>query len=194
MPLTMRQFRRVITEAQMKAKSNSVVTTEVLESGSLRFTVLGAGEVMFNPANVHPANRAYAELHGWKQRIVDGAAISRDDVTGKPASPTDKLAAMQSLAEHYMSGAEGWSRAGTGGGGKSITLEAIARVSFKGDYEAAERSVESFAGEKFAGDRKKALAFLATGKRVMEMKAAIQAERTPAPKVDADAALNELQS
>lgn len=178
---------------ETKRKSNSVVQVQQMESGALAFEVLGAGRVVFNPEKAHSNNRAYAELHGWKQRLSDAAAISRDDVTGKPASPADKLAAIRELAEHYMSGSPEWSRAGGGGGGRSITVEAIARI--KGvDYVTAEAHVAKFAAEKHSGDTKAALAFLRDGKRVQEAMAAIRAERQPAPKVDADAALGELGS
>jgi hypothetical protein len=176
---------------QPKRKSNSVVTTQHLESGAIRFDVLGAGSVTFDPTKADPSNRTYAETHGWVQRISDAAAISRDPETGKPASPADKLAAMQTLVDHYESGSEEWSRVGQGGGGKSLTIEAIARI--KGmAYDVAEAECAKFAEAKFGGDSKKALAYLRTGERVAREMEAMRRERAPAPKIDADKALDEI--
>ncbi len=173
-----------------KRKSNSVITVAVVD-GKLLFDVLGAGQVTFDPAKASAACKAHAELHGWKQRLSDAAALSRDDETGKPASPADKLAAVKELAEYYESGAEEWSRVGAGGGGKSITIEAIAAL--KGvEYDQAEAIVADFAAKKYEGDTKKALAFLRQGERVAAKIEEIRKSRMPAPKVDADKALDEI--
>lgn len=175
-----------------KRKSNSVVTVQQTEDGKLVFNVLGAGSLTFDPSKAGDKCNAHAALHGWKQRISDAAAISRNDETGRPASPAEKFAAMQELIEYYHSGPEEWSRVGTGSGGsKSLTIEAICRVQGK-DYAAVEAEVAAFAARKFEGDTKKALAFLRQGSRVAEAMEAIRKERMPQPKVDADAALAEL--
>ena len=175
----------------MKPKSNSVVTVEQTDDGKLLFNVLGAGVLTFDPAKCDASMNAHAALHGWKQRISDAAAMDRDPETGRPASPADKLTAMQDLAEYYMGGATDWRRVGKGGAGKSITIEAIARVKSI-TYAEAEEYVDSYAARNYSGDRKECLAFLREGKRVMEAMAAIRAERAPKPKVDADAALDEF--
>lgn len=170
-------------------KRNSVVTVQLVE-GRLVFNVLGAGSVAFDPSKAHEANQRQAAMHGWKQRLSDAAALSRDD-NNIPASPVDKLEAIRALAAHYESGAAEWSRAGSGGGGSSLTIEAIARVKST-DYATAEGFVADYAKAKHGGDTKAALAFLRDGKRVQEAMAAIRAERQPAPKIDADEALGEL--
>lgn len=176
-----------------KRKGNSVVTVTYTDDGKMQIDVLGAGSILFDKAKASRECRAHAEDHGWEQRLRDAAAISRDDETGKPATPADKFARVQALADYYMTGATEWARVGHGGGGRSITIEAIARV--KGmEYEAVEAEVAEFAKKKYAGDTKKALAFLREGKRVMEAIAAIRAERQTAPKVDADAALDDLKA
>lgn len=182
-----------------KRKGNSVVTVTYEDDGRMTIDVLGAGVVVFDKTRASQDCRLHAEDHGWEQRLRDAAAISRDEDTGKPATPQDKYERVKALAEYYMSGATEWARVGHGGGGRSITVEAIARL--KGvEYDQAEVFVAEFAktgkdgkGVAFAGDTKKALAFLRDGKRVMEAIAAIRAERATAPKVDADAALEELK-
>ena len=174
-----------------KRKSNSVVTVARLDDGTLAFDVIGAGRVTFDPTKADAAMRARAELHGWEQRLRDAAAISRDDATGASASPADKMAAIKALVDHYESGATEWSMRGAGGGGLSLTVEAIAKV--KGiEYDQAEAIVADFAAKKYAGDTKKALAFLRQGERVAKAMEEIRAARMPAPKVDADKALEEL--
>lgn len=177
---------------QATKKSNSVVTTRLDEEGFLEISVLGAGQVKFDLDKVSVACRARAEVHGWTQRLVDAAAMSRDEVTGKPASPAEKFEAIKELAEYYMGGAEEWARRSAGGGGaQSITLQAIARV--KGiTYQQAEEFVGRYATAHYKGDTKAALAFLRTGAQVGAMILALRAEKQPAPVVDADKALGEL--
>lgn len=92
-----------------KVKSNSVVSVE-LANGKLQFTVVGTGTpLVFNHHAAAASLRERAELHGWKQRISDAAAIPRDTETGASATPAEKRAAMQRLIEHYESGTEEWS-------------------------------------------------------------------------------------
>lgn len=99
---------------QTKAKSNSVITHAVA-GDVITFTVRDAGEVRLDVSAVSEANRQRAMFHGFIQRISDAAAISRNPETGQPATPQEKLAAMQGLVEHYASGAGEWSRRSAGG-------------------------------------------------------------------------------
>lgn len=109
--------------AEQKAKSNSVITTQVLADGVLLFKVKDAGELRFDPAKAAQPMRLQAERHGWTQRISDAAALSRDPATGKAAKPEDKLAAMRKVVEHYESGTLEWRMAGSGGGGGAAAAE-----------------------------------------------------------------------
>jgi hypothetical protein len=116
---------------QTKAKSNSVVTHALGEDGHvIAFKVLNAGEFQFDVRKVHPNMLRRAALHGFVQRIADAAAKSRDTETGKPASSTDKLAAMQRVAGHYETGVDQWAlvRAEGGGVGPSIVVRAFAAL------------------------------------------------------------------
>lgn len=176
----------------MKPKSNSVVTVQQNEDGTIAVQILGAGLVTFDPTKASEKVKAHAMFHGFKQRLADAAAMSRNTDTGKAATPTEKEAAIRELADFYMTGTEDWSRVGVGGGGKSITVEAIAAI--KGiEYDAAEAMVEEMAKAKYEGDTKKCLAFLRTGAAVGAKIEEIRKARMPAPKVDADAALAELK-
>lgn len=128
---------------QTKAKSNSVVTHALTETGTILINVLGAGTVEFDPKKAHEKNREWAEIHGWLQRLVDGAAKSRDPKTGKPASAEEKMGGIRRLVEHYESGADYWNLTREGGiGDDSITVRAIAEV--KGiDVEEVRKRLET---------------------------------------------------
>lgn len=92
---------------QTKPKRNSVITTRV-EAGVLTFTVLGIGELRFDPTKAHRSMRDHAEVHGWFQRIPDAAALSKDVDTGMPAGRQIKYDKMRAVIAHYESGADQW--------------------------------------------------------------------------------------
>lgn len=99
---------------QTKPKANSVITHEV--SGDvITFHVKQAGDVVLDMSRVSEACRERAAIHGFIQRISDGAAMSRNPETGQPATPEEKMARMAALAEHYMSGTSDWSMRREGG-------------------------------------------------------------------------------
>lgn len=177
---------------QPKRKSNSVVTTSRLESGALAFDVLGAGRVTFDPTKAHPDMRAYAEIHGWGQRIVDAAALGRDDETGKPASPAEKMARMQRVVDHYESGTDQWRLDARAGGGQSIVVLAYQRHGNIATYDMAKAAIERRAvarGETYDAY----LRIVAAIPAIQDAIIAIQRERLPEARLDADeelAALN----
>ncbi len=141
-----------------KVKSNSVITTEIDEAaGTITYTVLGAGSITLHMDKVHPDNQRYAAFHGFKQRVPDAAALSRNPDTGKPASPAEKLAEMQELVDHYESGTPEWSRRREGGGATSSLLFRVL-VAYKigedgvSDADACTRAKAFIAA--FEGDKK----------------------------------------
>lgn len=113
------------------ARINQVVAFTQNDDGTQTYRV-GAQSVTFNPDKVSAANRVYAELHGWKQRLSDATALSRDPKTGRSATPEEKFAALVARVNHYESGAESWDMPRTGGGGgrseSSYILQAAANV------------------------------------------------------------------
>lgn len=58
--------------------------------------------------------RAYAIMHGIKQRVCDAAALSRDADNGKSATPAEKHAAMLEVAQGLLTA---WELPRTGGQG-----------------------------------------------------------------------------
>lgn len=101
---------------ETKGKSNSIVTTAVREDGVIVFTVLGVGELEFDPTKASATNRKRAEVHGWIQRIVDTAAIGVTDKDGNVIPRADrnrmKYHSMNEVITHYEGGGEEWSRKG----------------------------------------------------------------------------------
>ncbi len=175
-----------------KVKRNSVVTSELLESGMIQFTVRDAGQFLFNPSKAHESLRDRAEVHGWIQRISDAAAMSRDEATGKPATPAEKLARMLALKEHYESGTETWNRAGGAGTGQSIVILAVQRVMGLAEYKMAEEHMARYAAAH--PELKDIKAFYAAMPKVNAAILDIQRERLVAPSLDADAEADALKS
>lgn len=173
------------------AKANAVIQVQQTEAGNILVAVAGVGSITMDMTKVHADNKAYAAFHGFKQRLVDAAALSRDTTNGATASPADKFAAIKELVDHYEGGSPDWSRQSAGGGASSITLEAIATIQGL-TYEVAEERVARMADAKFGGDTRKCLAYLRTGAKVAEEIERIRKARMPAPKLDADEALAEL--
>jgi len=180
-------------------KSNQQVQPIVADDfASVTFAIADGKEpLVLDMTKLHPDIRKRAAAIGMAQvRIVDAAAIPATDKDGNIIPAAQRLAMkrerMAALIEYYHTGTAEWSRVSEGGGGgKSLTVEAIARVKDI-SYDEAEAEVVAFAERKFEGDTKKALAFLRQGSRVAEAMEAIRKERMPQPKVDADAALAEL--
>lgn len=97
------------------ARENAVFDIRVnVEKQTLTARVVAAGaEYTLDMANVHPNNRAYAALHGMKQRIVDNTAIERKTKDGRVRTPAEmaklREEALAEMIAHYASGSPNWS-------------------------------------------------------------------------------------
>ena len=160
---------------------------------TVTFEVRGKAPLVLEMGKLHPDILRRAACVGMAQvRIIDAAAVSRDDGAGGVRSPEEMLTLkyerMEALVAHYMTGTGEWNRARAGGGAKDtsgITLQAMRRVWPDRDPEAlisatmAKRSIE----------RKAALALFAGTKEIIAAIAAIKAERSS---VDADSLLDDI--
>lgn len=75
--------------------------------------------------------------HGWKQKVVDAAAKSRDPETGRSAADWEKIEAMKAVAGRILAGV--WATVGGGGGvtsEKMFLIRALAEFSGKSMEEA----------------------------------------------------------
>lgn len=182
---------------QTKAKSNSVVTHS-MQDGNIVFDVLGAGKLVFDPNKVSAENRARAMIHGFVQRISDGAARLRNTETGQSASPSEKLAMMQRIADHYMSGAAEWNlRAAASPKGPDAGLVIMAMTRALAGVPTVEAAEAVFAKQiamgKFA-TRDEAIATWAKSRQVADTIKVILAERAAAAaNLDAEDMLAELR-
>jgi len=178
---------------QTKPKANSIITHRLNDDGTLTFLVKDAGEFGFDPKKAAQKNRERAELHGWIQRISDGGAMSRNPENGQPATPADKMARMQRLAEHYEGGAEEWAMKGPSGPRKpdaGLIIQALCGTVAGGDVDKANRLVDGIATKRGI-DRDAALMVWAAVEDVAAEMARIRARRV-AVKVSADDLLAEM--
>lgn len=173
---------------ETKRKSNSIITTARDDRGNPTFTVLGVGTLTLHLDRIHADNRAYAEVHGWGQRIPDGAALARDTKTGKPATPREKYDAMARLVAHYESGTPDWSMVREGVGDTSLTIRAIAEVSGVTPREARERVERAAAAQSITVE--KALATVRANSQ--PVRDAMDRMRGEGASADAGAILNAL--
>ena len=97
-----------------------------IENGILTIRITGHPDIVIDPAEMPPALNEYAALHGYKQRILDAAALSRDPTTGRPATPAEKYSEMRRLADHMVESGE-WRRnaAGDGTAGDGLLVRAV---------------------------------------------------------------------
>jgi len=92
-----------------KVKSNAVTSGTWDAAGNvLTLNIVGAGTVVFDRTAASTKCRDEAERQGWYKRLINAAAISRDEETGKSATPAEKFDAVKALADHYATGTEAW--------------------------------------------------------------------------------------
>lgn len=148
----------------------------------------------------HPDNIAYAALHGFKQRDVDGAAVdAADKKTGIIRTYAErcrlKHERIARLVEHYNSGAPDWDLMRSAGGGidnTGLTIEAIGRV-YDWDIATVEVKVDTLAQKKGI-DRRATLATYANIPDVAAMIGTIKAERAARLGLDAASMAEELMA
>ncbi len=94
------------------ARKNSIVSVARNDvDGALTFTVAEVGEFVVIPGTLSDDVRNRALIHGIVQKISDAAAM------GKDATPSDKFAAMKSVADRLAEGE--WSKR-TGEGSTAV--------------------------------------------------------------------------
>lgn len=187
---------------ETKLKDNQQVKPVIdMDAGQVQFHVRGFDEpLVLEMEKLHPDIIKRAAMVGMAQvRIVDAAAVGVADDDGNIIPAEERIRMkydnMKALIDHYQTGTDQWGRTGAGGGSgaRSITVEAIARVQGC-TYEQALEMVDRRAEKAYGGDRKKVLAKLRNAPDVQKAILAIRAERTPAPKLDANRELEALMA
>lgn len=181
----------------VRVKANAAVQITPQHDGSILVKVKGFDALVFNPMKAALANRRMAEFVGWKNRLVDAAAVSADTTTGK-TSDADKHANIKRLIDYYETGAETWAKPREGGAPGAtresaaihLVIPAMIELGKAADLDAANKLIDALAAKREI-KREEALKLLLNtkdvGKRVAEMKAA---QKTFA--VDADSLLEGL--
>ena len=96
----------------------------------------------FDATKAHPSMAAFAEMHGWEQRLRDNAAIGRKQKDGTVITVTEAMRrdAVAELATHYESGAESWNmRAAKAPAQNPIWAQIAAKKGMTYEAYAAER-------------------------------------------------------
>lgn len=181
---------------QSKPKANSVVTHS-MQDGKVVFNVLGAGSFAFDPDKASAENRARAMIHGFVQRISDGAARLRDTKTGASASVEEKFAMMKRIADHYQSGATEWRLTETptkrGVDAGLVIMAMVRALAGVKDVDAAEAIFSKQVALGKFPDRDSAIKAWAESRQVADTIKVILAERAAAAaNLDAEAMLAEL--
>jgi|SRR6185436_7080488 len=133
---------------------------------------------------MHDDIRAQAMMHGFKQKLVDAAAISRNPETGKSATVDDKYKAVLAVYQRLYQGQWNIPRGeGTGNGG--LLFRALC-VMFDGQKSADE--VRAWLDGKSEAEQ----AALRKNPRVADIIERIRPKAKPDASVDTDAMLNEL--
>lgn len=91
---------------------NAVVECNIV-GATFTLRVPGVADVVtLDTSKCTDAIRNMAMLQGFKTKLINGAAIPRDEKTGKSATPGEKLAAIRAIAANLAN--DVWSARGTG--------------------------------------------------------------------------------
>ena len=110
-------------------KRNAAITATINMEGDpvLELTFANGATLQLN-GNAVPADiQRHAMMHGFKQKLVDAAAISRNPETGRAASIDDKYQAVRTVFDRLLTGQ--WNAAREGGGlTGGLLLQALVRM------------------------------------------------------------------
>ena len=112
------------------------------EDDMLEVTLAGESTFRLIPAMLTEEVQRYATLHGFKQKLVDAAAISRNPVDGSSATPADKAAAVHDVLARLLAGEWNKRREGNPTGGLLLRALAVLYPS-----KAREQLIEFLAGK-----------------------------------------------
>lgn len=118
-----------MSETNAKRRANSVYAFAV-QDGKLTFDFGAIGKLSFDPEKASAENRSRAMKHGFKQRIIDAAALSAG-ADGK-VDPADKFAEMARVIEHLESGSTDWNLKAAAPQAGSYVTKALVRLATYG--------------------------------------------------------------
>lgn len=97
-------------EMELKFKGERAVVGTATSGSKLLVGVKGfpVMELDMDDLRISPEVRQAAMVNGFRQRLMDAAALKRDTATGGSATAAEKDAAIRKLYDHYMSGSTEW--------------------------------------------------------------------------------------
>ena len=95
---------------ELKFKGEKAVVGTATDGRKLLVGVKGfpVMTIELDDPRISPEVIAAAAINGFRQRLMDAAALKRDTTTGQSQSPADKDAAIRKLYDHYLSGTTEW--------------------------------------------------------------------------------------
>ena len=167
----------------METKRTPVIQATIADS-TLVLAFQNGEHITLDPATMSQDIREQAMLHGFKQKLVDAAAISRDPETGRSATVQDKFNAVAEVFNRLTAGQWNATREGGGQVKGGVLVEALCRL-----YPAKPREglVEFVAAKT---DKEKAA--LRKNPKVAAIIAQIKAEKDSDSDDDSDELLAEL--
>lgn len=113
------------TKAQPAIRAEVDLTNEM--NPSLTLTFADGESLVFTPSMTTPEVATRAMMHGFKQKLVDAAAMSRNPDTGRAATLADKKAAVGEVYARLIAGEWNKVREGEGAGG-GLLFTAVCRL------------------------------------------------------------------
>lgn len=156
-----------------------------IEGSTLTLAFSHGAQIVFRASDVNEDIRAQATMHGFKQKLVDAAAISRNPDTGRSATVQDKFDAVREVYDRLLAGEWNKVREGTSTGG--LLLAALLRI-----YEGKKTRDQLVAFLASKTDTEQAA--LRNAPRYATVIAEIRAERAKAGDVDVSALEAELDA
>jgi hypothetical protein len=171
---TMSDATTTADEAAAKKRANSVYTHSSI-NGVQVFDFGTLGRLTFDAEKVSAVNRTRAMTFGFKQRIVDAAALKANQTTGT-TSAADKMAEMKRVIEHLESGGDEWNMKARADGGtdSGLVVQAVMRH-FGWTVDEANANIATM------GERDAVVKSLAKDPAIIRLMADIRAERAPKP-------------
>ena len=168
-----------------ETKRTSAISVEIV--GEILHLAFSNGQVLtFDASQVSSDIAQAATMHGFKQKLVDAAAISRNADTGRSATIEDKYDAVKAVYDRLLVGQ--WNAIREGGGAAGgLLLQALRRM-YDG-RKTAEELREYLAGK---SDAEKTA--LRKNPKVAAIIDTIRAETGKTAGIDTDELLDELNS
>lgn len=168
-------------QAPVEAKKVPVVAATILEQ-TLTLAFDNGATLALDVEQLSVAILQQATMHGLKQKLVDAAAISRNEETGRSATTADKFAAVKEVYERLLAGQ--WNKTREGGSIGGLLFKALCSVYADKTPDA----IKAFLDKKTDVEK-------AALRKMPKIAAAIEAIRAANAKtegVDVDALLSEL--